>query len=83
MKEILFFTASWCVPCKQMKPIVAKIEEETGIVFKMINPDTEYDLSSKYGIRSVPTFVCLEDGVEVSRASGLQTSKELAAALTI
>lgn len=32
MKKILTFTASWCGPCKMLKPILAKLQDEGKIV---------------------------------------------------
>ena len=83
MKEVLYFSASWCVPCKQMKPIVEGLEAETGVSFRVINVDSDYEAASKYNVKSVPSFVPVEDGKEISRAVGAQTGKELAAALSI
>ena len=83
MKEVLYFSAEWCVPCKQMKNVVAKLEEDTGIKFRKIDIDTEYEISQKYSVRAVPSFILVEDGEEISRAQGAQTGKELAAELSI
>lgn len=83
MKEVLYFSAKWCVPCRQMKPIVEGLEAETGVSFRMIDVDSDYETSSKYNVRAVPSFVLVEDGKEISRAAGAQTGKELAAALAL
>ncbi len=83
MKEVLYFSATWCIPCRQMKPIVEKLEADTGIKFTKVDADSEVELSGKYQIRSIPAFILVEDGVEISRAAGAQTGKELAAALSL
>ena len=83
MKEVLYFSASWCVPCRQMKPIVEQLEADTGISFRKIDVDSEYEEGEKYRIRSVPSFILVEDGKEISRAAGAQTGKELSAALAL
>jgi thioredoxin 1 len=82
MKEVLYFSASWCVPCRQMKPIVEQLEADTGISFRKIDVDTSAE-ADKYRVMSVPSFVLVEDGKEVSRAAGAQTGKELSAALAL
>ncbi len=67
--EVLFFNASWCGPCRQMKPIVAQLRRQ-GYHMRDIDVDRNRAMAEKYGIRAVPTFVFLENGAEVSRFSG-------------
>jgi len=72
--EVLFFNASWCGPCKQMRPIVMNMKRQ-GYRMRDVDIDRHRDLAQEYDIRSVPTFVFLENGSEVNRFSG-GTSKE-------
>lgn len=67
--EVLFFNASWCGPCQQMKPIVTDLRRE-GYRLRDIDVDRHRDLAQKYGISAVPTFVFVENGSEVDRFSG-------------
>jgi thioredoxin-like negative regulator of GroEL len=67
--EVLFFNASWCGPCRQMKPIVAQMRRQ-GYRMRDVDIDKNRTLAQKYGIRSIPTFVFVEQGCEVSRFSG-------------
>jgi len=67
--EVLFFNASWCGPCRQMKPIVNEMRHH-GYRMRDIDIDQHRDLAQKYGIRGVPTFVVLQHGKEVKRFSG-------------
>jgi thioredoxin-like negative regulator of GroEL len=67
--EVLFFNASWCGPCRQMKPIVAQLRRQ-GYRMRDVDVDKNRSLAQKYGIRAVPTFVFVEQGCEVSRFSG-------------
>ncbi len=84
MKEVLYFSASWCVPCRQMKPIVEQLEADTGISFRKIDIDTDHITPEKYKVMSVPSFVLIDDDdQEISRAVGAQTGKELSAALAL
>jgi thioredoxin 1 len=84
MKEVLYFSASWCVPCKQMKPIVEQLEADTGISFRKIDIDSDHITPEKYRVMSVPSFVLVdENNQEISRAVGAQTGKELSAALAL
>lgn len=74
--EVLFFNATWCGPCKQMKPIVKKLRHQ-GYHMRDVDIDRHRDLASKYGIRAVPTFVFLENGDEVNRFSGGTSAEHL------
>ena len=69
MKTAKYFTATWCGPCKAFKPVMTEIKNE-GYSIQMIDVDENKDLSSKYGVRSIPTTVIEENGVEVSRFVG-------------
>jgi thiol-disulfide isomerase/thioredoxin len=74
--EVLFFNATWCGPCRQMKPIVTSLRRQ-GYHLRDVDVDRRRDLADKYGIRAVPTFVFLENGSEVNRFSGGTTSEHL------
>jgi thioredoxin 1 len=78
VKHILYFTADWCHPCKKVKPIVEELNRESsGVKFQVIDADSETDLVKKLEVKSVPTFIVLDDGVEVKRAIGAQTKDQL------
>ena len=74
--EVLFFNATWCGPCRQMRPIVAGMRRQ-GYRMRDVDVDHHRELAEKYGIRAVPTFVFLENGNEVNRISGGTTSQRL------
>ena len=69
MKTMKYFSATWCGPCKAFKPVMTEIKNE-GHYVEFIDTDNMSDLASKYNIRSVPTVVIEEGGVEVDRFVG-------------
>ena len=76
---LIFFTASWCGPCKMMSrttladPAVRKII--AGVALVAVDIDEHPDLASNAGIDAVPTFVLLSSRAdEVERATGFQAS---------
>ena len=75
MKQILYFSAPWCGPCKMLGPIMESLSGQ--INYKKINVDNEQDLSIKYGVRNVPTLVLLENGEAVGKLSGLQQKQQI------
>ena len=67
------FTATWCGPCQQVKPIIdALYTDETNerIEIVRVDLDSHGDLASQYQVTSIPTFVFLESGKEVNRVTG-------------
>ena len=65
MKEYLYFSAPWCGPCKMLSPVMEQVGNTIPV--NKINVDEQSDLAQRYGIRSVPTVVLLENQIEVKR----------------
>ena len=74
MKSIKYFTAGWCGPCQRFKPIMQEVANE-GHSVQFIDIDLERDVAQQYNVRSVPTVVIEENGVEVDRVGGMQTKR--------
>lgn len=79
MITLIDFYAEWCGPCKVMKPIFSELEEEMSsqVEFKKVDVDADGNEASKYGVVSIPTFVILKNGVEVSRRTGAMPKQVL------
>ena len=69
MKTMKYFSAVWCGPCKAFKPVMNEIAGE-GYSIEFIDIDQEQNKATKYGVRSVPTVVIEENGIEVDRFVG-------------
>ena len=69
MKLVKYFSATWCGPCKAFKPIMQEVANE-GYSVEFIVVDQEQNKAVKYNVRSVPTTVIEENGVEVTRFVG-------------
>mgnify|MGYP000353285469 FL=1 len=74
MKTAKYFSATWCGPCQTFKPIMNEIKSE-GYYVEFIDIDNLSDLAQQYNVRSVPTVVIEENGVEVDRVVGMQTKR--------
>ena len=75
---ILYFTADWCNPCKQTKPIVEELNREQIMAkFFIIDVDSEIEMAKDFEIRSVPTFVVIKDNTEIHRTTGAKTRQQL------
>lgn len=70
-RVVLDFWADWCGPCKRILPKVEELEkEESNVTFYKVNVDKEYALAQAYNVKSIPTFVVLENGAETHRVAG-------------
>jgi thioredoxin 1 len=72
---VVDFWAEWCGPCRLITPIVedlAKAYEGKATIGKL-NVDNNPEISSKYGIRSIPTILFIKDGEVVDKHVGTIT----------
>jgi thioredoxin-like negative regulator of GroEL len=75
MKEILYFSAPWCGPCRNFKPIMESVSNSIPVRF--INVDENPQLSAQYNVRSVPMLVFLKDGQEADKTIGVLTEAQV------
>ena len=70
------FWAPWCGPCKQMNPVLDELSAEWGdqVTIVKVNIDEEADLARRFGVMSIPSFVFLREGHEVSRLVGARSA---------
>lgn len=62
MIKCMLFTASWCGPCKRIKPLFAELPKEIdGVEFLVKDIEDDADLAKRFGIRSIPTMVITKD----------------------
>lgn len=76
MRNIKYFTANWCGPCKQFKPVMEQLKNE-GLSIQFIDVDTNRLLVENSGVRSVPTCILEVDGKEVDRWTGALPKEEV------
>ena len=76
MSHVLYFTADWCNPCQRTRPVAEELSRDGLIDFIFVDADTEIELLEKFAIKSVPTYILLEDGREVKRMNGAKTRQE-------
>jgi thioredoxin 1 len=74
MKQVLYFSAEWCGPCKMIKPQMQQLQSQMTITF--IDADTSPDTCSKYNVRSVPTLLVIKNGMEAGRLVGTTITKD-------
>jgi putative thioredoxin len=69
---IVDFWASWCAPCKALKPILEKLALEYSGKFLLAKVDTDAnpDLAAAYGVRGIPNVKAFVDGEVVAEFNG-------------
>jgi thioredoxin 1 len=77
------FWAEWCGPCKMIAPILEEIANEKAGAVKVakVNVDENQGLSSKFGIRAIPTLLFFKNGSVREQIVGMTSKRDLIAKL--
>lgn len=56
---VIDFYADWCGPCKAVAPVLEELSEQykNDLVIYKVDTDKEAELSSLFGIQSIPTLL--------------------------
>ena len=74
MKKILYFSATWCNPCKLIKPKMVALSATLPV--QIIDIDSDPGLAQKYNIRNIPAVVVVNGDTVTARLVGNAITQE-------
>tara|TARA_B110000263_G_C15232705_1_gene475429 strand:+ start:262 stop:669 length:408 start_codon:yes stop_codon:yes gene_type:complete len=65
------FWAEWCGPCKSMHPIFTRLAKKyENVKFARVNVDNNQNISMKFDVQSIPTFIMFKNGKPIDKMIG-------------
>lgn len=75
---LLDFWAAWCGPCRMLSPVVDEVaEERSDVKVGKVNVDEQPDLAERFGVRSIPTLVVIQNGAVKSTSVGVVSKDDI------
>lgn len=77
------YWADWCVPCRQIAPIIEELAREHGdkITFVKLDTNENPNTPMNYGIMSIPTLQVFVNGEVVTSMTGSKSKGAILKAL--
>ena len=71
---VVDFYATWCNPCRMLKPIMERVEDKReDVKFFAVDISANEYIAKEYRIFSVPTLVAFKDGKVLDSLVGLNS----------
>ena len=77
---VVDFWAEWCGPCKKIGPDVEALAEayKDEVIVGKCDVDDNDELTSKFGVRNIPTVIFIKNGEVVDKTVGAATKAAFA-----
>jgi thioredoxin 1 len=75
---VIDFSATWCMPCKMIAPLYDELSMSNSynnVMFLKVDVDENVEVTEKFQVASMPTFIFLKNGQVVDRFSGASVEK--------
>jgi thioredoxin 1 len=76
-KVLVDFNATWCGPCRMLKPILEEYSQDATVKILSVDVDKNEELARKYNILSIPCLIVFENGQEIKRNVGMISLDEI------
>lgn len=77
-RAVVKFGASWCGPCRAMKPVFDRLSKiYNDVSFVEVDIDDSEDVAMEFGVMSVPTLMFFKNGEFLDRMVGLAKSEDI------
>jgi thioredoxin 1 len=76
---VVDFWAPWCGPCEGVTALLEQLEAESGgrVAFVKLDVDAEPDVSTRYGVLSLPTVILFAEGEPRATVAGARGRKHV------
>lgn len=75
---IVDFWAEWCGPCRMLGPILDSVaKERADIQVVKVDVDSNSELSTQYGIRSIPAVYIFKNGEQINKFVGVKSKEDI------
>jgi thioredoxin 1 len=76
---VVDFWATWCGPCKRIAPDVEALAEayKDQVIVGKCDVDDNDDLTSRFGVRNIPTVLFIKNGEVQDKTVGAVTKAQL------
>jgi thioredoxin len=83
---VVDFWATWCGPCRMLKPVLERVSSEEGVAdlvdFVLVDVETNKELADLYQVSGTPTIIFFKEGIEVGRNVGAMTKPQFLEAMS-
>ena len=75
------YWAEWCGPCKMIAPVLEDVAKQYAgkLTVAKLDIDANPDVTSKFGIRGIPTLILFKDGKPHAQKVGALSKSQLTA----